>query len=73
MVAMVTSSSDSSSNYIPDNKHVMIQATYQLNAQRPGLLTNFHVKIHICKCQQESSNLASDWLAAQPPANQKLH
>ena len=41
----------------------------------PGLLRNIHVKIHISL--QRISNLASDWLAAQLPANQmpglKIH
>ena len=35
----------------------------------PGLLRNFYDKIHVS--EQECSNRASDWLAAQPPANQK--
>ena len=35
----------------------------------PTLLENFHIEIHVS--QQWFSNLTSDWLAAQPPANQK--
>ena len=35
----------------------------------PGLLRNPHVKIHVS--WQRLSNIASDWLAAQLPANQK--
>ena len=35
----------------------------------PALLIYSHVKIHVI--QQRLSNRASDWLAAQPPANQK--
>ena len=34
--------------------------------QGPGLLKNFHVKIHVS--WQRFSNLACDWLVAQPPS-----
>ena len=36
---------------------------------RPGLLKNFHVKIHVSK--QQFPNMASDCLAAKLPGNQK--
>ena len=38
--------------------------------QGPGLLRNFHVKIHYN--YQRFLNLAPDWLAAQSPTNHKL-
>ena len=37
--------------------------------QGHGLLRHFHVKVHVSL--QRFSNLASDWLAVQPMANQK--
>ena len=40
-----------------------------MSNQMPMLLANFHIKIQVSK--QLFLNLASNWLAAKPPANQK--
>ena len=50
--------------------HLVIQEYDRFSTSlRPGLLRNFHVKIHVGL--RRFSNMTPDWLAAQPPANQK--
>ena len=47
-----------------------VQVLFRIRLQRitPGLLSKFHVKIHVSK--QGFSSMASDWLAAVLCANQ---